>query len=118
MGIGTDTFPPDLVEEMRIASLLCKVAEGRRGAGSVAEVFHAATVGGADALGARTSVASRRGPRRTSASGASRTCGTDWATTRCAASSTSAAGATATTVIVAGREVLSGGVVPASTRTG
>lgn len=51
LGLGTDTFPPDLVEEMRIGSLLCKVAEGRRGAGTVAEFFHAATVGGADALG-------------------------------------------------------------------
>lgn len=51
MAIGTDTFPPDLVEEMRIGSLLCKVAERKRGSGSVAEFFHAATVGGADALG-------------------------------------------------------------------
>jgi len=51
MGLGTDTFPPDLVEEMRIGSLLCKVAEGRRSAGSAADFFHAATVGGATALG-------------------------------------------------------------------
>jgi cytosine/adenosine deaminase-related metal-dependent hydrolase len=51
LGIGTDTFPPDLIQEMRIGSLLCKVTEGRRGTGGVAEFFHAATVGGADALG-------------------------------------------------------------------
>lgn len=51
LGIGTDTFPPDLVEEMRIGSLLGKVAEGRRGAGTAAAFFHAATVGGAQALG-------------------------------------------------------------------
>lgn len=51
LGLGTDTFPPDLVEEMRVGSLLSKVRDGRRGSGTVAELFHAATVGGADALG-------------------------------------------------------------------
>lgn len=51
IGLGTDTFPPDLVEEMRIGSLLCKVVDGRRGAGKIADFLHAATVGGADALG-------------------------------------------------------------------
>ncbi len=49
LGLGTDTFPPDMVEEMRIGSLMCKVADGKRSAGTVAEFFHAATVGGASA---------------------------------------------------------------------
>ena len=51
MGLGCDTFPPDLVEEMRIGALINKVVDRGRGAGTVREFFHAATVGGARALG-------------------------------------------------------------------
>lgn len=112
MGIGTDTFPPDLVEEMRIASLLCKVAEGRRGAGSVAEVFHAATVGGADALG-------RRDLGRLAPGAAADICIWSIADLRHGLGDDPmrgfvhfGSGRDCDTVIVAGREVLSGGVVP------
>ncbi len=50
VGIGTDTFPHNMIEEMRWAATLARVmARDYRGA-STAEVFNAATVGGARAL--------------------------------------------------------------------
>lgn len=112
LGIGTDTFPPDLVEEMRIGSLLCKVAEGKRSAGSVAEFFHAATVGGADALG-------RSDLGRLAAGAAADICVWTIASLRHGHGDDPmrsfvhfASGRDCDTVIVAGREVLKGGLVP------
>jgi 5-methylthioadenosine/S-adenosylhomocysteine deaminase len=51
LGIGTDTFPHNFIDEMRWALVVAKLAAGDVGATSVAEVFTAATVGGAKALG-------------------------------------------------------------------
>jgi 5-methylthioadenosine/S-adenosylhomocysteine deaminase len=51
LALGTDTVPPDLVGEMRMASTLAKVADGDACAGSAASVYHAATIGAARALG-------------------------------------------------------------------
>ncbi len=51
MAIGTDTYPFDLIQEMRVASTMSKVAEGNPSAGSAAAMFHAATVAPADGLG-------------------------------------------------------------------
>lgn len=51
LGLGTDTVPPDMIGEMRMAATLAKVAEDDPTAGSAREVFHAATLGGARALG-------------------------------------------------------------------
>jgi cytosine/adenosine deaminase-related metal-dependent hydrolase len=48
--LGTDTYPFDMFNEMRMAATLCRVAEGSPQAVSAAEIFHAATVGGAQAL--------------------------------------------------------------------
>lgn len=112
LGIGTDTFPPDLVEEMRIGSLLCKVVEGRRGAGSVAAFFHAATVGGADALG-------RPDLGRLAAGATADICLWSIDSLRHGLGEDPmrafvhvASGRDCDTVIVAGREVLKGGRVP------
>ena len=49
--LGTDTYPFDMFNEMRMASVMCKVAERNALAGLTRDVFHMATVGGADALG-------------------------------------------------------------------
>jgi cytosine/adenosine deaminase-related metal-dependent hydrolase len=49
--IGTDTYPFDLFNDMRMASVLCKIVENNALAGLSADVFNMATVGGADALG-------------------------------------------------------------------
>jgi 5-methylthioadenosine/S-adenosylhomocysteine deaminase len=51
LGLGTDTMPADMPGEMRMAAVMAKVVEADPCAGSAADVFHAATVGGADALG-------------------------------------------------------------------
>jgi len=51
MGIGTDTFPHNMVDEMRWAVVVAKIASGDIGSTSVSDVFHAATVGGAAILG-------------------------------------------------------------------
>lgn len=51
IGLGTDTYPLDIVAEMRYASLISRLVD-RNGAGARAgEVFNAATIGGATALG-------------------------------------------------------------------
>jgi 5-methylthioadenosine/S-adenosylhomocysteine deaminase len=49
--LGTDTYPFDMFNDMRMASVLCKIVEGNALAGLSTDVFHMATVGGADALG-------------------------------------------------------------------
>jgi cytosine/adenosine deaminase-related metal-dependent hydrolase len=51
VGLGTDTCPRDLISEMRWASLLCKVVEHDFLVATAADVFSAATLGGAAALG-------------------------------------------------------------------
>lgn len=51
VGLGTDIHPFDLIREMRDAGLLCKVAAESPNAGTAREVFTAATLGGAAALG-------------------------------------------------------------------
>jgi cytosine/adenosine deaminase-related metal-dependent hydrolase len=51
IGLGTDVAPHNLIEEMRLAATLARVAAEDITTTSTAEVFHAATVGGAQALG-------------------------------------------------------------------
>ena len=51
MALGTDCYPHDMVEEMRIAGLLSKVASGHVDLLSTQDVFHVATLGAAKALG-------------------------------------------------------------------
>jgi cytosine/adenosine deaminase-related metal-dependent hydrolase len=51
MGIGTDTFPKDLISDMRYASLASKVAEKCFIAGHPRDVFNAVTIGGAKLVG-------------------------------------------------------------------
>lgn len=50
MGIGTDTIPHNYIEDMRYAAILARVASHDGHAARTADVFHAGTVGGADAL--------------------------------------------------------------------
>jgi cytosine/adenosine deaminase-related metal-dependent hydrolase len=51
VALGTDTFPQDLISEMRLAGLVCRFAEGSFRVGQARDVFDAATLGGAHALG-------------------------------------------------------------------
>jgi cytosine/adenosine deaminase-related metal-dependent hydrolase len=51
VALGTDTFPTDLISEMRLAGLMCRFADGSFRVGEAHEVFDAATLGGARALG-------------------------------------------------------------------
>jgi cytosine/adenosine deaminase-related metal-dependent hydrolase len=51
MAMGTDCAPHNLIEEMRLAILLARNAARDLEAGDTSTVFHACTVGGADALG-------------------------------------------------------------------
>jgi cytosine/adenosine deaminase-related metal-dependent hydrolase len=50
MGLGTDTTPHNLVEEMRKAAVLARIAARDVAAVTTADLLHAATVGGATAL--------------------------------------------------------------------
>jgi cytosine/adenosine deaminase-related metal-dependent hydrolase len=50
MTIGTDTYPHDMFDEMRLALYLGRTDACRIAGTSTAELFHAATVGGAKAL--------------------------------------------------------------------
>ncbi|MCC7271991.1 MAG: amidohydrolase family protein, partial [Alphaproteobacteria bacterium] len=51
MAIGTDVAPHNLIEEMRLAIVTARNATRDIAAADTATVFHAATAGGADALG-------------------------------------------------------------------
>lgn len=51
MGIGTDTYPHNMIEEMRHVGYLARLMAETPRATSTGDVFHAATVGGARALG-------------------------------------------------------------------
>ncbi len=51
LGLGTDVAPHNLIEEMRLAVVLARVAARDIAAADTGAIFHAATVGGADALG-------------------------------------------------------------------
>ena len=68
VGLGTDTYPRDLISEMRLAALLCKVAEHDFAVATSADVFSAATLGGARRCAATTSGAWPPAPRPTSSS--------------------------------------------------
>jgi cytosine/adenosine deaminase-related metal-dependent hydrolase len=51
LALGSDTYPRDLIMQMRFASYFGKVVSHNLFAASAAEVFEAATLGGANALG-------------------------------------------------------------------
>jgi 5-methylthioadenosine/S-adenosylhomocysteine deaminase len=51
LAIGTDTYPMDIVAELRWASILTKVSDGNYQAGLPRDVFNAATLGGCKFLG-------------------------------------------------------------------
>jgi 5-methylthioadenosine/S-adenosylhomocysteine deaminase len=51
MGIGTDTFPKDILSDMRYAALASRVADKSFLAGHPRDVFNAITLGGAKMLG-------------------------------------------------------------------
>jgi len=50
IGIGTDTYPHNMIEEMRTALLISRVVSGKLDNVSTADIFSAATIGGANAL--------------------------------------------------------------------
>ncbi len=51
LGIGTDTFPHNMLEELRSALYTSRIVAGSPEDVSTAQGFHAATIGGANALG-------------------------------------------------------------------
>ena len=51
VSLGTDSYPMDMVNEMRTASMVNRLAEKDYLAGSYRDVFNAATLGGAKAVG-------------------------------------------------------------------
>ncbi|HEY0890574.1 MAG TPA: chlorohydrolase family protein [Nocardioides sp.] len=51
LGLGTDTFPPDMLRAIDQGSILTKAVERSQDAGQVADLYRAATLGGAAALG-------------------------------------------------------------------
>lgn len=51
LGLGTDTSPPDMLLNMQIGLMLCRLAEHSATACRSEDYFDAATLGGADALG-------------------------------------------------------------------
>ena len=51
LGIGTDVAPHNVIEEMRLGAILARVSARDITTTSLGALFHAATAGGADALG-------------------------------------------------------------------
>jgi cytosine/adenosine deaminase-related metal-dependent hydrolase len=50
IGLGTDTFPHNLIEEMRTAIIAGRITDGYAGSVALADAFAAATIGGAGLL--------------------------------------------------------------------
>ncbi|MBZ9983571.1 MULTISPECIES: amidohydrolase family protein [unclassified Mesorhizobium] len=51
IGMGTDTWPPDMVQNMQVGLMLGRVMAGNLETPKSADLYDAATIGGADALG-------------------------------------------------------------------
>jgi cytosine/adenosine deaminase-related metal-dependent hydrolase len=51
VGMGTDTWPPDMILNMQVGMMLNRVAEGNIACVTARDFYNAATLGGADALG-------------------------------------------------------------------
>lgn len=51
LALGTDSYPQDIVEEMKFAAIMAKAVTRSFEAGNARDVFNAATLGGARALG-------------------------------------------------------------------
>jgi cytosine/adenosine deaminase-related metal-dependent hydrolase len=51
LGLGTDTWPPDLLHNMQLGLYIARVLEGEATQTSMADIYNAATIGGAAALG-------------------------------------------------------------------
>ena len=51
LGLGTDTWPPDLLHNMQIGLYVARVMEGGATQTTTADLYNAATLGGAKALG-------------------------------------------------------------------
>ena len=51
LGMGTDTWPPDMLLNLQLGLMLCRVVEGDPAAVRAEDLFDAATIGGADAVG-------------------------------------------------------------------
>ena len=51
LGFGTDTFPSDFLQEMRLAAFMGKMTEHTSFALNAADIFNTATIGGAKAFG-------------------------------------------------------------------
>ena len=51
IGLGTDTAPPDMIANMQVGMILCRVMAGSATACRSEDYYNAATIGGADALG-------------------------------------------------------------------
>ena len=50
IGLGTDTWPPDMIQNMQLGIILCRVVESDAQVCHSEDYFNAATTGGADAL--------------------------------------------------------------------
>lgn len=51
IGLGTDSYPLDMLGEMRATSIMGKLADSNNESACSRDIFNAATIGGADALG-------------------------------------------------------------------
>jgi cytosine/adenosine deaminase-related metal-dependent hydrolase len=51
IGLGTDTWPPDMIWNMQLGLMVCRIVEADALACRSEDYFDAATLGGADALG-------------------------------------------------------------------
>jgi 5-methylthioadenosine/S-adenosylhomocysteine deaminase len=70
MGVGTDTYPHNLLDELRLVAYLARTQASDPRTTTTTEIFDAATIGGARALEPRRYRAARAGlPRRLRAGG-------------------------------------------------
>ncbi|UGY11531.1 amidohydrolase family protein [Phyllobacterium pellucidum] len=112
IGMGTDTWPPDMVRNMQVGLMLGRVMSGDTARPASTDLYDAATTGGADALGRSDLGRLRKGAK---ADIVVFNLGADHLgqiTDPIAGLMTSASGRDVDTVVIDGRTVMQNGIIP------
>ena len=112
IGMGTDTWPPDMVQNMQVGLMLGRVMARDSARPTSADLYNAATLGGADALGRSDLGRLQAGAAADMAIFDLSASHLGQVTDPIACLMTSASGRDVDTVVIDGRTVMQGSVIP------
>ncbi len=112
IGMGTDTWPPDMVQNMQVGLMLGRVMSGDSARPTSADLYDAATLGGAQALGRGDLGRLQKGAAADIVVFKLSGSRLGHVTDPIACLMTSASGRDVDTVIIDGRTVMQGGIIP------